>query len=160
MIRVARRWKHQHGIRALYVDYLQLVEGTGDRQFERVTQVAKALKKLARDLCIPVIALAQISREAENGSDKRPTLRHLSDSSEIEKTADQVLLLYRDDYYDFESKEKGIVEIIIAKNRHGPTGRIKAAWSEETMRFGDLAHTSDVRVFGSGHRFADVRAGA
>jgi len=138
--RVARRWKQQHAIEALYVDYMQRVAGPGERRWEQVGAVAKGFKDLARDLDIPVIVLAQVSRAVETGGKGRePRLGDLSDSSEIEKEADQVLMLYRDEYYNEDSDKKGIAKVIIEKNRHGPTGYVEVAFHAETMRFADLS---------------------
>jgi len=138
--RVARRWKQLHGIEALYIDYLQRLEAPGERRWESVGAAAKGLKNLARDLAIPVVVLAQVSRSVESGGKGRePRMGDLSDSSEIEKEADQILMLYRDEYYNPESEQKGIAKIIVEKNRHGATGFIEAAWIAETMRFADLA---------------------
>jgi len=138
--RVARRWKKQHGIRALYVDYLQRLQAPGERRWESVGAAAKGLKDLARDLEIPVVVLAQVSRQVEvGGKGREPRLGDLSDSSEIEKEADQVLMLYREEYYQPDTPKKGIAKIIVEKNRHGPTGFVEVAWIGETMRFGNLA---------------------
>lgn len=136
--RVARRWKQQHAIEALYIDYLQRLEAPGERRWESVGAAAKGLKNLARDLSIPVVVLAQVSRQVEQRTNHKPRMGDLSDSSEIEKEADQVLMLYREGYYDDEA-EQGIAEIIVEKNRHGATGAIKVSWHGETMRFADLA---------------------
>lgn len=138
VIRTARRWKREKGIRALYVDYLQRIEGPGEKTWERVSAVCRGLKTIARELDIPVVSLAQVKREVENRSDKRPGMSDLCDSSEIEKEADQILTLYRDDYYDRKSRAKGTAEVRVAKNRHGPSGFVRLAWDERTMRFGDL----------------------
>lgn len=138
-VRVARRWKHKYGIAALYVDYLQRIEGEGDRKFEQVGAVVRGLKNLARDLDIPVIVPAQVSRQVEQRKPAIPRMGDLSDSSEIEKEADQVLMLYRDEQYNPETSQRGIAKIIVEKNRHGPTGFIECAFHAPTMRFGDLA---------------------
>jgi replicative DNA helicase len=139
--RIARKWKHQHGIKALLVDYIQRIESDrGERKHERVGDVARQLKNLARDLNIPVIALGQVSRDVERREDKRPHMADLSDSSEIEKEADQIIMLYRDEVYDPDSKDKGTAELLIEKNRHGPTGFVRCAWVAETMKFGNLGH--------------------
>ena len=137
VVRIARKWKHQHGIKVLYVDYLQRITATGERRQEEVAKVARGLKNLARGLNIPVIALAQVNRASEQASDKRPTMASLSDSSEIEKEADQVILIYREGYYKPEA-DQGIAELLIVKNRHGATGRAKVAWIAEQMKFADL----------------------
>lgn len=143
-IRVARRWKHLHGIAALYVDYLQRLGGDGETKFERVAANVKGLKDLARDLDIPVIVPAQVSRQVEQRKPPIPRMGDLSDSSEIEKEADQVLMLYRDEVYNAESQKKGIARIIIEKNRHGPTGYVECAFEAETMRFADLANVDPI----------------
>lgn len=144
VIRIARKWKHQHGIKALYVDYLQRISATGERRQEEVAKVARGLKNLARSLNIPVIALAQVNRASEQMADKRPTMASLSDSSEIEKEADQVILIYREGYYSPEAPQN-IAELLIVKNRHGATGRAKVAWIAEQMRFADLPGENEWR---------------
>lgn len=139
-VRVARRWKHKHDIAALYVDYMQRIEGEGDRKFEQVGAVVRGLKNLARDLDIPVIVPAQVSRQVEQRKPAIPRMGDLSDSSEIEKEADQVLMLYRDEQYNPDTEHRGIAKIIVEKNRHGPTGFIECAFHAPTMRFADLAN--------------------
>lgn len=136
--RLARRWKREHGIKALYVDYLQRMQAPGEKRWEQVAVIARGLKDIARDLDIPVIALAQVKRDVELRSDKRPRMADLCDSSEIEKEADQILTIYRDDYYHADSKFKGTVEILIDKNRHGETAFCRLAWLAQTMRFANL----------------------
>lgn len=136
--RVARRWKHKHGIKALYVDYLQRIAGEGERKYEQVGFVARALKNLARDLDIPVIALAQVGRDVEKRSSQIPRMGDLSDSSEIEKEADEVLMIYREGYYNQDAPQD-TARIIVEKNRHGPTGFIDVRWQGPTMTFTDLA---------------------
>lgn len=136
--RVARRWHHRHGIRILFVDYVQRIRGNGEKRHEQVGQVVQSLKTIARDLSIPVVALAQVSRDVDKRQNRRPNMGDLSDSSEIEKEADQVLTLYRDEVYDERTAEPGIAEIQICKNRHGYTGTVKAEWAGEFVSFGDL----------------------
>lgn len=138
--RVARKWKHKSDMKILFVDYIQQIEG-GDRRtpkHERVGDVVRGLKNLARDLQIPVVALAQVSRQVESREDKRPQIGDLSDSSEIEKVADQIMMLYRDEVYNEETPDRGIAEISVVKNRHGPIGMVKTAWIAESMRFENL----------------------
>ncbi len=144
--RVARKWKQDHSIRALYVDYAQRIEGKGRTRYEQVSEVARELKTLARDLNIPVIALAQVGRDVEKRNDKRPGLGDISDSGELEKEADQVVMLYRDDYYHAESADKGIAELIVEKNRHGATGVVKVGWDAAHMDFYDLANGRETRI--------------
>jgi replicative DNA helicase len=137
-VRVARRWKQRHEIGALFVDYLQRVEGEGERKLDQVGNVIRGFKNLARDLDIPVIVLAQVSRQVEQRRPPIPRMGDLSDSSEIEKEADQVLMLYREEVYNAESTKRGVARIIVEKNRHGPTGYIECAFHAETMRFADF----------------------
>jgi replicative DNA helicase len=136
VVRVARRWKHKYGIKALYVDYLQRIGGEGERKHEQVGFVARGLKNLARDLDIPVVVLAQVSRAVEGRASQVPRMGDLSDSSEIEKEADQVIMLFRPGYYD-ETAPQNTARIIVEKNRHGPTGYVDVAWHGGTMTFGD-----------------------
>lgn len=140
--RIARRWKQKHGIQRLLVDYLQRVKGNDPRasRVDQVGEVAIGLKDIARELDIPVVALAQVNRDVEKRADKRPNMGDLANSSEIEKEADQILMLYRDEVYNKDTQDKGIAEISVEKNRHGPTGFVRAAWQAETMRFRDLSH--------------------
>lgn len=138
--RQARAWVHRHGCRALYVDYLQKIDsGQSDRKkFEQVGTVVSGLKSLARELNIPIICLAQVKREVETRSNKRPSMADISDSSEVEKEADQVITLYRDEVYNENTEQRGIIELNVCKNRHGPTGIVRAAWRGEFMQVRDL----------------------
>ena len=140
--RVARRWHHKHGIKALFVDYIQRVKGVGEKRHEQVGDVVRALKTLARDLDIPVIALSQVSRDVERRQNRRPGMADLSDSSEIEKEADQVITLYRDEVYDSQSDDAGIAELGIVKNRHGYVGTVRCAWAGEFVSFGNIARSA------------------
>lgn len=139
VMRQARKWKFQYDIKALYVDYIQRLRALPKApRHEQVAYIALSLKEIARELDIPVIALAQVNRNVEERQNKRPTLGDLKDSGAIEQEADTVLLLYRDDVYDENSPDKGLVEVNVAKNRHGPTGAIRMSWHAETMTFRDL----------------------
>jgi replicative DNA helicase len=133
--RMARKWKQQNGIRVLFVDYVQRIEASQTRQSankaEKVGEVVRGLKNLARDLEIPVIALAQVGRQADG---RQPGMGDLSDSSEIEKEADQILTLFRPGTADDNADESEAI-ISVEKNRHGPCGEIKTVWVPETMRF-------------------------
>lgn len=144
VIRITRKWKTQHGIRILFVDYVQRIEGVDRREkrFERVGEVVRGLKDLARDLEIPVVALCQVGRQVDARPNKRPNMGDMSDSSEIEKEADQILTLYRDEVYDENSQDAGIAEISVEKNRHGPTGLVKCAWIGPSMRFENLGYAA------------------
>jgi len=140
--RIARKWKHECGIRILFVDYIQRIKsvqtGRNANKSERVGEVVQGLKNLARDLEMPVVALAQVAREVDKREDKQPGMGDLSDSSEIEKEADQVITLYRPHVHD-ESADKALAILSIEKNRHGQTGIVKAAWIAESMRFENYA---------------------
>lgn len=138
--RWARKAKQKYGIKILFVDYLQRLKGNNPRssRIDQVGEIAIGLKSIARELSIPVVALAQVNRNTEARPDKRPLMGDLANSSEIEKEADQVVMLYRDEVYNDDSPDKGIAEFIIEKNRHGPTGMIRAAWLAKYIRFENL----------------------
>jgi replicative DNA helicase len=127
------------------VDYLQLMIGQGNRQENRqqeIAEISRGLKVLARDLDVPVLAIAQLSRAVEARHDKRPLLSDLRDSGAIEQDADMVMFLYRDEYYNSESDDKGIAEVIVGKHRNGPTGKVQLAWLEQYTKFASLARRS------------------
>lgn len=140
--RMARKWKQQNGMRVLFVDYIQRIEASNaDKRtpkHERVGEVVRGLKNLARDLNIPVIALAQVGRHVDTREDKQPGMGDLSDSSEIEKEADQILTLYRPAVHNAEA-DPGEAILSVEKNRHGPTGVIRASWIADSMRFEDAS---------------------
>jgi replicative DNA helicase len=124
------------------VDYLQLMVGQGNRSENRqqeIAEISRGLKVLARDLDVPVLAIAQLSRAVEARHDKRPLLSDLRDSGAIEQDADMVMFLYRDEYYNSESDDKGIAEVIVGKHRNGPTGKVQLAWMEQYTKFASLA---------------------
>ncbi|CAN5216895.1 replicative DNA helicase [soil metagenome] len=124
------------------VDYLQLMVGQSNRSENRqqeIAEISRGLKVLARDLDVPVLAIAQLSRAVEARHDKRPLLSDLSDSGAIEQDADMVMFLYRDEYYNSESDDKGIAEVIVGKHRNGPTGKVQLAWMEQYTKFASLA---------------------
>lgn len=142
VMRQARKWKQRHGIRILLVDYLQRIKADNPElnYRERVTETAQCLKQLARELNIPVVALAMVNRQVEQREDKRPGLSDFKESGAIEEESDQVLTLYRNEVYHPEDmSQHGIAELSVLKNRHGPIGLIKCAWQKEYMRFEDLA---------------------
>jgi len=133
VIREARRWKHQLGIRALYVDYLQRIEIASMSRapkHQQVGSIARSLKNLARDLRIPVVVLAQVSRDADG---ERPQMKHLADSSEIEKEADQIMMLWRD--LSNPQAERSAAEINVVKNRHGNIGKVPVTWHGGSTSF-------------------------
>ncbi len=109
----------------------------GNRQAE-ISEISRALKQMAKELNVVVIALSQLSRAVESRQDKRPMLSDLRDSGQIEQDSDLIAFLYRDDYYDRESKERNMIEVILAKQRNGPVGTVQLAFLKEYGRFLDL----------------------
>ncbi|MBN1352041.1 replicative DNA helicase [candidate division KSB1 bacterium] len=136
----SRRLKVEHDVGLLIVDYLQLAHGTGrfeSRQIE-ISQISQSLKALAKEIDVPVVALSQLSRAVESRPDKRPQLSDLRESGAIEQDADVVMFIYRPEVYGL-SEEPGIAEIIVGKQRNGPTGAVKVAFKHEYLLFTDLA---------------------
>ncbi len=156
----ARRLKRQRGLDMLVIDYIQLLSGSSKRASEgrvqEITEITTSLKALAKELSVPIIALSQLSRQVENRDDKRPQLSDLRESGSIEQDADVVLFVYREEYY-LQSKEPrpgteehakwqiemdrahGKAEVIIGKQRHGPTGTVELQFDGSVTRFSDLA---------------------
>ena len=135
-----RKYKLEHNLAIVMIDYLQLMSGSGktESRQQEISDISRALKSLARELNIPVIALSQLSRAVEKRDDRRPMLSDLRESGAIEQDADVVMFLYRDDYYNKDTKDKGISEVIIAKQRNGPIGTVKLAWLPEYTKFANI----------------------
>ena len=138
----ARRLKSKHPeLGLILVDYLQLMtSGTNpENRVQEVSQISRSLKVLARDLDVPIVAMSQLSRAVEQRHDKRPILSDLRESGSIEQDADIVCFIYRDEYYNDESDQQGLAEIIVAKHRNGPTDTVKLSFLKRYAKFADLA---------------------
>nr|WP_330422094.1 replicative DNA helicase [Blautia sp. AF34-10] len=134
-----RKYKLEHGLDIIIIDYLQLMSGSGKSSSEsrqqEISDISRSLKALARELNVPVVALSQLSRAVEQRTDHRPMLSDLRESGAIEQDADVVMFIYRDDYYNKDSENKGIAEIIIAKQRNGPIGTVNLVWLPDYTKF-------------------------
>ena len=135
-----RKFKLEQNLGLVIIDYLQLMSASGrsESRQQEISEISRSLKALAREINCPVVALSQLSRAVEKRDDKRPMLSDLRESGAIEQDADVVMFIYRDEYYNKESPEAGITEIIIAKQRNGPTGTVKLGWQAEYTKFVNL----------------------
>lgn len=135
-----RRLAHESGLDLIVIDYLQLMQGgRAENRQQEISEISRSLKALAREMDVPILALSQLSRSVELRADKKPQLSDLRESGSLEQDADIVMFLYRDEYYNRDDEtNKNIAELIIAKNRNGPTTSIGLQFKKETMRFGDL----------------------
>ena len=143
---MARRLKLRQDLGLIVVDYIQLVdaEDPRDSRQEQIAKISRRLKTLARELHVPVIALSQLNRAVESREDRRPRMADLRESGAIEQDADMVLLLHRPEYYD-PTDQPGIAEIIVAKNRNGPTGSLKLTFLKNLTRFENLSQIAEPR---------------
>lgn len=139
-----RKLKIEQGLDLVIIDYLQLMTGAGKRKSDsrqqEISDISRSLKIMARELNVPVIALSQLSRAVESRPDKRPMLSDLRESGAIEQDADIVMFIYRDEYYNPDSEKKGVAEVIVAKQRSGPTGPVELAWLSQYTKFGNLEY--------------------
>ena len=149
-----RKYKLEHGLELVVVDYLQLMAVSGrrgnDNRQQEISDISRGLKSLARELNVPVIALSQLSRAPEQRTDHRPMLADLRESGAIEQDADVVMFIYREDYYNKDTERRGITELIIAKQRNGPTGTIKLAWQPKYTRFVNMLREGDRNIIPAG----------
>ncbi|MDY4840726.1 MAG: replicative DNA helicase [Lachnospiraceae bacterium] len=136
-----RKYKLEHDLKLVIIDYLQLMSGSGrtsDSRQQEISEISRSLKALARELNVPVIALSQLSRAVEQRPDHRPMLSDLRESGAIEQDADVVMFIYRDDYYNKDSENKNIAEIILAKQRNGPIGTVNLVWLPQYTKFANM----------------------
>jgi replicative DNA helicase len=134
-----RRLKRKHGLELIVVDYMQLMQGTSrESRQQEIAEISRALKNLARELELPVIAVSQLNRNLEQREDKRPRLGDLRESGSLEQDADIVMFIYRDEYYNEQSDRRGVAEVIVAKHRAGSTGTVEMTFMPEYTRFSDI----------------------
>lgn len=136
-----RKYKLEHNLQMIIIDYLQLMSGSGrgsDSRQQEISDISRSLKALARELNVPVLALSQLSRAVEQRPDHRPMLSDLRESGAIEQDADVVMFIYRDEYYNKDTEKKGIAEIIIAKQRNGPIGTVELVWLPDYTKFANM----------------------
>ena len=135
-----RKYKLEHDLKLIIIDYLQLMSGSGrsDSRQQEISDISRSLKGLARELNVPVVALSQLSRQVEQRPDHRPMLSDLRESGAIDQDADVVMFIYRDDYYNKDTPDKNIAEIIIAKQRNGPIGTINLVWLPQYTKFANM----------------------
>lgn len=137
----ARRLQAEQGgaLGLILLDYLQLMEGGSENRVQELSRVTRSLKGLARELSVPIIALSQLSRNVESRTNKRPMMSDLRESGAIEQDADLIMMLYRDEYYNPDTPDRGIAEVIISKHRNGPTGAVKLLFESQFTQFRNMA---------------------
>ncbi len=137
----ARRLQAEQGgaLGLIVLDYLQLMDGGSENRVQELSKITRSLKALARELSVPVIALSQLSRGVESRTNKRPMMSDLRESGAIEQDADLIMMLYRDEYYNPDTPDRGIAEVIISKHRNGPTGTVKLLFESQFTQFRNLA---------------------
>jgi len=136
----ARRLKREANIGLVIIDYLQLMRGldTQENRTQELSEVSRSLKSLAKELKVPVVALSQLNRQVEQRADRRPVMSDIRDSGCIEQDGDVILFLYRDEVYKPDSQDEGVAEIMVGKQRSGPTGTVRLAFRKEYTRFDNL----------------------
>lgn len=140
-----RRLQAEKGICLIIIDYLQLMQGGGrvENRQQEIAEISRSLKGLAKEMEVPVLALAQLSRSVEQRQDKRPIMSDLRESGSLEQDADVVMFIYRDEYYNPESEKMGIAEVIIGKQRNGPVGKVELAFVKEYTKFLNLSRRQE-----------------
>ena len=135
-----RKLKLEKNLGLVIIDYLQLMSGSkkSESRQQEISEISRSLKSLAREINVPIVALSQLSRAVEQRPDKRPMLSDLRESGAIEQDADVVMFIYRDEYYNMDTQEPGVSEVIIGKQRNGPTGTVKLAWQSQFTKFANL----------------------
>ena len=136
-----RKFKLEHGLDLVVIDYLQLMSGSGrgnEHRQQESSDISRGIMALARELDAPIIALSQLSRAPEARNDKRPMMSDLRESGAIEQDADVVMFLYRDEYYNKDTEAKGVTELIVGKQRNGPVGTVELAWLPQYVKFANL----------------------
>jgi len=142
----ARQLKKEKGLGLIIIDYLQMLQGSrrSENRQQEISEISRALKSLAKELRVPVLALSQLSRSVEQRPNKRPVMSDLRESGSLEQDADLVMFIYREEYYDPESDKKGIAEVIISKNRNGPVGTVELVFLKEYTKFVSMIRNEEV----------------